>query len=217
MATQDGDSVADLLEIELRSQFGPKLEVWNYSLSGWSLHQEVAIIEERVLDWQPDLIVVAYTYNDPVETPVMSCTNQTTSTGTAIEALLVGARLEFSIPPERAWYDPNEPYLSDVRQDFHKLAAAVAATSDVRVLVAIIPILVPTDAEQPHVLPTVLAATDAGLEVADLSRLTRSTDLSAMRMAAYDKIHFNHDGRVLLARELAPHAARLLTPAGGPG
>ncbi|KAA3642132.1 MAG: SGNH/GDSL hydrolase family protein [Chloroflexi bacterium] len=45
-------------------------EVLNFGVSGYSTYDEALVIEHKVLQWQPDLIIVGYVLNDPEIDPV---------------------------------------------------------------------------------------------------------------------------------------------------
>ena len=64
---KDEDVVTTLLESQLNQLSGRPIEVYNFAVEGYSTADEAALLEHRVLRYQPDLIIVWYFLND-VET-----------------------------------------------------------------------------------------------------------------------------------------------------
>ncbi len=70
-----GDSVTLGLEVDLEEtlvkqveqRLGPDVECLNLGVSGYSPLQEVALLETKGLRFAPDLVVVCYNLNDPVD------------------------------------------------------------------------------------------------------------------------------------------------------
>ncbi len=70
-----GDSVTFGLEVDLEQtlvkqveqRLGPDVECLNLGVSGYSPLQEAALLETRGLGFDPDLVVVCYNLNDPVD------------------------------------------------------------------------------------------------------------------------------------------------------
>lgn len=56
--------LASVLEKSLNAEGGRAMEVYNFSVPGYCPTQEAALLEDTVLDYAPDLVVVAFTTND---------------------------------------------------------------------------------------------------------------------------------------------------------
>lgn len=64
---QQGEDFPALLERDLRLACGSEraIEVLNLAVGGYSLADELAVLRERALPLEPDLVVLAYCLNDP--------------------------------------------------------------------------------------------------------------------------------------------------------
>jgi acetyltransferase AlgX (SGNH hydrolase-like protein) len=67
-----GDSFVDAYTVQIQDQFtevleaslGPRFEVINLGVTGYSTDQELLLLEEEGWKYQPDLVVLAFYYND---------------------------------------------------------------------------------------------------------------------------------------------------------
>lgn len=59
------DGVADRIEVLLGRNIKKKVEVYNFSVVGYSTMEEAILLESTVLKYQPDLIIVWFYINDP--------------------------------------------------------------------------------------------------------------------------------------------------------
>ena len=66
------DAYPSQLERLLNEPGGNKAryEVLNFGVASYSIHDEALLIEHRVLEWRPDVLVVGYFLNDPEITPI---------------------------------------------------------------------------------------------------------------------------------------------------
>jgi hypothetical protein len=55
---------------ESRRDESCRFEALNFGVSGYSTKDEAALLEHRVIGWDPDLVVVGYVLNDPEDEPV---------------------------------------------------------------------------------------------------------------------------------------------------
>lgn len=58
------ETYAYLLKEKLEKELGRRVELHNYSLPGYNSHQLLAVFEERVASWRPDLTILHYDHND---------------------------------------------------------------------------------------------------------------------------------------------------------
>lgn len=167
------------------------VEVLNMSTPGLSLRQYVAVIEHRVLGWDPDLVVVAFCFNDVVETPVREHDNIFAGTN---ENEFVGAYED-----RDRWWDPRGEYVARLRSTLREVEA-LADRVDL-VLVG-----VPRRDS---------GRRDAQVHLDGLAELTRDLDVEYVDLRAFtgpiedawfgrtrDDIHFTRQGHEAIARAL---------------
>jgi lysophospholipase L1-like esterase len=72
-----GDSISEqrtwveLLEELLNERLQAPVEVWNLGVSGYGTLNELAYLQHRALDWDPDLVLLQFCLNDYQFTPVL--------------------------------------------------------------------------------------------------------------------------------------------------
>lgn len=59
------DTFSKMLERRLSSICGKKAEVLNFGVYGYNTDQEFAILKEQAMAYNPDMVIVLYTLNDP--------------------------------------------------------------------------------------------------------------------------------------------------------
>lgn len=64
------DTYPNVLERLLNKEMGNgKFEVLNFGVGGYSTRDETLVLQHKVVDWNPDLVVVGYCLNDPEVDP----------------------------------------------------------------------------------------------------------------------------------------------------
>jgi lysophospholipase L1-like esterase len=67
------DAYPSVLETLLREGAppgGPRYEVLNFGVGGYSTQDEALVVRHKVVEWEPDLIVLGYVANDPETDPI---------------------------------------------------------------------------------------------------------------------------------------------------
>lgn len=70
---RDEETLDSLLENKLRSNFssqGHRIDVLNFSVAGYAMKDQASVLQYKVLDWNPRLIVIGYYLNDPELEPI---------------------------------------------------------------------------------------------------------------------------------------------------
>jgi lysophospholipase L1-like esterase len=72
LGIHDLDELAtSVAERRIEALTGARVEILNLSLPGLGFEQELALAKARAPQWSPDLVVFAYTFNDPEPTPLV--------------------------------------------------------------------------------------------------------------------------------------------------
>ena len=224
-----GDSVAEtvetgnpddlfpsLLEARLRARIGPQVDVLNHAVAGMSFEQERLLLEDRRARWNPDLVVFAYCYNDPIETDIWTTPNFPISRWSAVVNLL---RLRRYAEENRGrdWYTPGSRVYTDLEESFRRLGLAA---QELPIYVLPLPTLIGAGEPQVHIpVVTALAAAHRVSILDVMSRL--EGDLRRFRMSptSRDSLHYSAAGHIDLARViadvLAPELRKLIQASRG--
>lgn len=180
-------------------RFG-EVEVLNLSYSGMSFRQEVALIEHRVMPFDPDLLVISFCYNDLVETFIMAEENAWEDSEQFLEA----------VHDRHRWYDPDAPYLDRFRESLGRLDAV---RGDVPVLFVAPPRRPTPGAPAENYLEVITPIVEeAGYPMLDL-RDALSAPLSTSDYRSNDDIHFLLSGHQKVAAALVEALAEHLPAA----
>jgi lysophospholipase L1-like esterase len=196
------------LEAMLHTQPGTAaVQVLNFGVTGYSLHQKRLMLQYRGLAWQPRLAIVGYCLNDPI--PAWELVNYFTHKphrklwrsidflNTRVRSLLHPYGLDFYHEAHR----PGTPTWNDLVEDFHTLGQ-LATQQNFKVILVIFPLMVDTPVGYPwlnihHRVTDV--ATQNGLEVIDLLDRYRAAGFSNVRD---DTVHPNTVGHRIAAEAL---------------
>jgi D-alanyl-lipoteichoic acid acyltransferase DltB (MBOAT superfamily) len=245
----DGETFEALLEERLNQMAAagqnPAVEILNFAVDGHVLPQQLALLEERVLAFQPDIVIVCD--NDRARYTTESFLLSVVTGGASVpypevQALLEQAGLVSSgatglpVPFEslrrvagRLGWETRMPWSESVARmrglgdpvvawSLHRIAEAAREAGAVPVMVAMNTVVDP-----PRKAPALLgAASSAGFLVLNLFDVFEGHDHAALQVAPWDT-HPNASGHRLIADRLFDklqlHRVELgLTPAApGPG
>lgn len=189
-----------LLEAELSARAGREVEVFNLSSPGLSLRQEVELLRARLPALQPDEVVVAYCYNDPVETDISEFPNVTGSLLAPFSAFRRLASYRRDLRSEAAWYDGRSDIYRALAASFGALAAVAPRG---RTSVVGLPRLDPDPRGQAHLPVAARLSRAHGLRYLDVLPALTPRLGSFMNAARTDPIHYNAAGHRALAAALA--------------
>jgi lysophospholipase L1-like esterase len=202
------------LERLLRATTGRDVEVLNLSATGLSLAQELLLVQARGLPLDPDVILFAYCYNDPVETPVWDMANEPIT----FPALVWLATWLYDGHAERLregdWYQSGPTY-ERLEQKFAELGA-LGGTRKVAVIG--LPMLWNDAAQQIH-LPKVEELTARNrLPYIDLWACLRASEPErwVSRDIPRDHIHYTAPVHRLVAEMLASIVTPIVTEGAWP-
>ena len=188
------------LELLLEERVDRPVEVLNFSMPGLSLRQAVSLLEHRGLSWDPDLTVLAYCFNDPVETEILNWPNY--SPGPSRFLTLLGVWLTgWEYPSESEWYDTVAPIYGQLEETFSRLGELAD-----RYPIALIalPILVQPDEPQRH-LPHVEKLTQRwSVPYFDIATPLVPQPLVSYRALDLDEFDYNASGHDAISVALAP-------------
>jgi len=196
------------LERALNAPGAPAVEVLNLSMPGLSLRQEVTLLHERGRAFSPDVVLIAYCINDPVETD-MHRTPNVRLTPLALVNLFrlrayragLDASQVLEHEPERI-YREDAPLFQQLRETFGALGEAARG---VRVAIVPLPVLDDRPEAQVHLEPVARLAAERGVPILEVYRELVGRVPSCRDG---DDIHFNAAGHAaladVLARRLAP-------------
>ena len=206
-----------LLERALARPFGPRVEVLNLSMPGLSMRQEVTLLVERGLAFEPDVVLLVYCINDPIETDIAASPNVRLTPWAFLNLFRLRAYRDsrslaqaIEDHPDLAYRDDAPPF-RDLRRVFQELAAVAAGR---RVAVVPLPVLEALPEAQPHLAPVARLAAEVGLPVIDVYRELADRLLSFREGA--DNVHFNEAGHAALAAVLARRLEPVVTKGAWP-
>jgi lysophospholipase L1-like esterase len=201
-----------LLEKELKRRAARPVEVLNLSAPGLSLRQELALIEARGLALRPHLIIVAYCWNDPVETDIGPYANVVTSR-ILFEAASRLSRYQDDNRDPAVWYDGRSEVYQRLESSFASLSALAR---DHHVVVAGFPVLIDDRAGQPHLSTLETLTARNAIPYIDLYADLQRNRLSSFRGSVDDDpLHFNRAGHEAIAQALSERLLPLVLA--GPG
>jgi GDSL-like Lipase/Acylhydrolase family len=235
-----GDSIAAAIYLDYPDRFGTKLEtllnqaggregkpvqVVNFAVNGYGTTQEARLTETRVQQFNPDLVILQYSMNDPgnsktptiwfIDIPpprsyLLDFAMQAIGHDTPKDARLANAVPEFG--PDYGtsdyWfklYDPASKSWRSVVEGFGRIDA-VRRSHKIPVLIMIVPFLI--DGQQQHEAAAPLhqrvraAAESHGWDVLDLMDLYERNTLSELRQTPTDIYHPNLKGQDLTAQAI---------------
>jgi hypothetical protein len=207
------------LEASLAAR-GTTVEVLNLGVTGYSLHQKVAMLRHRGLTWRPRLIVAGYCLNDPI--PASELVNyfagrEPQRPWRVVEILSQGVRsvlgrfgIDFYTEIHRADGAPWRGVVADLAD-----LGAIAREQHVPVVLLVFPLMADTAVDYPWraIHDRVgRVARDDGLVVVDLLAPFEAAGLANVRA---DGVHPGAQGHRIAAETLvAEIAARGLLTAG---
>jgi lysophospholipase L1-like esterase len=193
------------LEKKLRARTGRDVEVLDLSAPGLSLAQELRLAAARGIPFDPDLVIFAYCYNDPVETDVRNLRNVEVSDWRPWSAL---ARLEEYREVQNQvalWYDGASPVYRGLEASFDELAVMAASRP---LLLVGMPLLTNDRADQPHLPVIERLANEKGIPYLDLFPGLAAHDLASFAGTQHpDRVHYNEAGHEAIAELLSEKLA----------
>lgn len=227
-----GQRFPDRLELALRAS-GATAEVLNLCVDGYDTLQEARTLETSAQRFQPDLVLVQCCLNDTMLSPMPLHLFRPPArpASLAFEFLAAGTARLTGRPRGREWmpvlgptgpaadvwrraYDPRSDGWRAAEAGLDRIAQWTAARR-VPVLFAIVPLLLPDDAEGRSTQTFRRAWTDAArarsLETIDLQAPLATYPVASLRWAPDDVYHFGSEGHAALADALAAHV-RLALP-----
>ncbi len=149
-----GDTFPVLLERKLDERLGGKAEVFNFGVAGYSTAQELSQLKSKVLQFKPDLIIIAQHLNDIYGTGITSLTPSSLKRFLAEHSRLFGCFNRGNhlisakgLPENKIFRGPYEKiYLdeSEARLDYDPLwkkFGEISKREGIPIVVAPIPIL----------------------------------------------------------------------------
>lgn len=232
----DGQTFETLVEERLNREFTlpgyHRFEVLNFGVDGYSLTQQVAILEDRVLQFSPDVVIATHYHRNRFMTErylMKLVVNGIETPYPSLNALLADAGLDHAgrgrvpVPFAAArrvakWIgiDPRMPEgeaearvrgITDevLRWSFQRLKEVTASHRTVPVVLALNAVI----DDAPAGVPQQDAIARAGLPVIDLLDVFPPADRPALRIAPWDD-HPNAAGHRLIAERLYPRLVALL-------
>lgn len=239
----DGETFEALVETrlnrELRLPNYERIEILNFGVDGFTLPQELALLQERALSFQPDVVLFTQYHRGRVMTD--RYLSKIVATGAAVpdpelaailgRAGLLGAgQGEFPIPFEWArriarvaGINPRVPH-SEVQARVRSVSEEVNDWSIGRIAALARhhraqPVMLALNAvidDVPTSIPNLAAVEEAQVPVIDLFGVFDGQDPEALRVAPWDE-HPNAQGHLLIADRLyEPLAQHLVQIAGSP-
>jgi lysophospholipase L1-like esterase len=235
-----GDSIAAAIYLDYPDRFGTKLEallnqaggregkaveVINFAVNGYGTTQEARLIETRVQNFNPDLLILQYCMNDPghSKTPTIWFIDvpppRSYLVDFAMQAIgrdsVDDARLSNPVPEfgpdygtSEYWfklYDPASKSWRSVVEGFDRIDA-VRRSRNIPMLTVIFPFLIDGEKEHNSAAPLhqrVRAAAEShGWDVLDLMDLFERSTLSKLRRVPTDIYHLNEKGQDLTAQAI---------------
>jgi lysophospholipase L1-like esterase len=194
----------------LRTRTGRDVEVLNLSATGLSLAQELQLFQARGAALDPDLVLFAYCYNDPVATEIGSTGWSDPPTFPAFVWLIVRLWTQDARRNETSWYDRDGPVYHELEATF---AAVGALARQRRVAIVGLPLLWNDRAKQIH-LPALEELT-ARYEVpyVNLWERLHAADLESLssRELPRDHVHYTPGAHALVAQALADAIRPMIT------
>ncbi|HUF64060.1 MAG TPA: hypothetical protein VMN36_18425 [Verrucomicrobiales bacterium] len=232
----DGEVFESLVEERLNREFRltgfEGFEILNFGVDGYCMTQQVTMLEDRVFNFSPDVVIATGYQADTVMTNVFL--QKIVSRGIEVPyaplaELLAGAGLEearhgkIPIPFEgwrRAarWFglEPRPPHAESqarIRQVADDVSAwSVARFAEVTRSHGARPVILAMDSvldEPARELPNAGAIREAGLPVIDLLDAYPQSQRAALRVATWDE-HPNAAGHQVIADRLYPELTRFL-------
>jgi lysophospholipase L1-like esterase len=193
------------LEKKLRARTGRDVEVLDLSAPGLSLAQELPLAEARGIPFDPDLVLFAYCYNDPVETDVRGLRNVEVSGWRPWSGLRRLAEYREVQNQVALWYDGRSRVYHGLETSFDKLAVMGASR---RLLLVGMPLLTNDRAAQSHLPVIERLAKERGIPYLDLFPGLAARDLVSFAGKKYpDHIHYNEAGHEAIAELLSAELA----------
>jgi hypothetical protein len=190
------------LEALLRERTGRPVEVLNLSAVGLSLAQELVLLHARGRALEPDIVLFAYCYNDPVETDVGRHAWQDSPTFPAVLWLLDHIDEQDAARREDEWYAPSSDTYRRLESTFRDLGVLAQQQ---RIALVGLPLLWNSRARQIH-LSTVEKLTAAN-RIPYLDVWPQFSAAHAERWTSphvpTDHIHYTAAAHGLLAETLA--------------
>lgn len=223
-----------LLEQNLASSLGRRVEVLNFGCHGYDTIQETRILETKVAPLSPDAVLVVYCLNDPMISVIPW--NWFRARGApwcyTAEFVRESLRKARGLPAEtRPWapfesptgaaggpswrqaYDPEAEGWKLVLNGFDRMAAW-SKKHNVPILVAVVPLLLRDDPEGKSTAPfraQVAAALDArGIPHVSLQETFSAFSVTTLQNADFDIYHLSAEGHEIVADKLAPQIKKLL-------
>ena len=224
----DADTISRLLEERLNSQVPAAtrrtFEVLNFGVAAYALTQQLAILDEKVLRFQPDAVVFVDSAN--LTAPMMqhllntiafhqgahfTRLNEALLSSGAIALGRDGLAVPFDttrsllerlgVPTRMPWGEAEQRLRRSAegirRATFEEMVAIVRAHGAVPVFLGLDTVTEPPE----HPVSALREAADAGMLVFDLFDLWHGRNFDSLRVAAWDN-HPNAAGNALIAQRL---------------
>lgn len=212
ISTTDGVSpdllYPSFLEKLLQQRLQRPVEVLNLSSPGLSLRQELTLLQVRGLPLNPDLILIAYCYNDPVRSDIATAANvDVVRWSRAIGLFQLWLARRRSWPMSESWYEPDSKVLEELDRTFAELARLAAAHP---IVLVPIPARSTEPAEQIHLEAVAQLCRSHRLRCLDIYE-SMLPYISALEPEPDpDLLHFKSAGHRALAEALAEPVADLI-------
>lgn len=196
------DLFSKQLEVLLRSRTGRDVEVLNLSATGLSLAQELTLFRARGAALDPDLVLFAYCYNDPIATEIGPRGFSDTPTFPAVAWLIERLTTLDDRRREGTWYDPNKAPYRGLEVTFAEVGALA---SERKVAVVGLPLLWNDRAKQIHLAALEELTSRNHVPYVNLWERLRGNDLESLasRQQPRDRAHYTLPAHQLVAKALA--------------
>lgn len=196
------DLFSTRLEVLLRSRTGRDVEVLNLSATGLSIAQELSLFHARGSSLEPDMVLFAYCYNDPIETEIGPRGWSDPPTFPAVAWLIVRLWTQDERRNDTVWYDQTGAVYHRLEGTFAELGALARQR---KVAVVGLPLLWNDPVKQVHLAALEELTARNQLPYVNLWEPLRTTDLESLssREMPRDHIHYTAPAHALVAHALA--------------
>jgi D-alanyl-lipoteichoic acid acyltransferase DltB (MBOAT superfamily) len=227
----DGEPFEAVLEEELNARSpGPRFEVLNFGVANYSLLQQLALLDERVWDFEPDAVIITMTEESKVTNAIVDHISRTAVAGISapypeLQTLLTAGGVEAR--PRRMLYEANRYFGLVMRElggsarsfdlsvernaralvpdivewSLRHIAAQARSHGAVPVLLGLDIVIPSRMDEPPGPIPWSDVAAEEGFHVMNLFDVYNNHDVNDIRIGSWDN-HPNRRGNELIGEAL---------------